>query len=97
MNIEARQGDLVIRKATQDGGEFQKEQNAVIAGSAGSEHRIAGVNLIRREGDRTVVRVLEPTQLIHGNRHLPVNLSPGDYVITRLRERGDGRDRAVED
>ena len=46
----------------------------------------------------TVVTPVTDTVIRHAGRHLEVPLPAGySYSITRLRERGDAGDRAVED
>lgn len=101
MNLYARQGDIVIEKLTLAiAGDLYPARNIVFAGdSSGHRHVLRGAALTRAEGDRTLVRVAEPTALEHekADGHQSVTLEPGDYEIRSLRERGDGSDRAVED
>lgn len=100
MEIYARQGDLVIRKLDSsevEQGNLKEEQNPVLAGSDTSTHTIPGKHLVRRDNDRIIVQIAETVQMIHGDRHRPVELAPGSYQITSLRERRDGQDRDVED
>ncbi len=98
MEIFARQGDLIINqtKERQDV-TLRKARDLVLAGSYGSEHVVKGPVMYSRNDSITRLRVPEPTQLVHGNRHMPVDLPPGDYIVTSLRERGDAEDRRVED
>lgn len=101
MNLYARQGDLVIEKLTSAiAGDLYPSRNVVFAGdSSGHRHVLRGAALTRSEGDRTLIRVAEPTVIEHekADGHKTVALDPGDYEIRSLRERGDGSDRAVED
>jgi len=94
----SRQGDLIItRKDIAEGVDLKPERDVVIAGSHNGAHTLKGAALVARGEGTTLVRVPEPTQLVHGSRHKPVPLAPGDYEIKALRERGDAADRLVED
>ena len=96
--IYARQGDLVIHKLeNMDPQDLVKETDAILAGSTGSEHVIKGTAQVRRDSRRTVFQIAEPTQIVHGSRHLSTTLEPGTYEVRKLRERGNGEDREVED
>lgn len=96
MELYARQGDLVFDK-TPVTGELEKAVNPVLAGRDSAPHTIRGTVLMRRDGALTMIRVAEQTEVTHAGRHLPITLEPGDYIISPLRERGDGFDRSVED
>jgi hypothetical protein len=78
-------------------GELEKAVNPVLAGRDSAPHTIRGTVLMRRDGALTMIRIAEPAVVEHAGRHLPITLEPGDYVISPLRERGDGLDRSVED
>lgn len=99
--IYARQGDLVIDKLdTPITGELATTKRLTFAGdSSGHPHRLVGACQSRRETDRTLIRIATATRIEHGRAggHRPVKLVPGDYAVSILRERGDGRDRKVED
>ncbi len=96
MHIYARQGDLVITKVDESG-EYKSETNPVLAGKNSSPHTVRGRVGVRRSGNQIDLLVKKPTELVHSSRHRPVTLEPGAYTVTRLRERGDQSDRAVED
>jgi hypothetical protein len=96
MHIYARQGDLVIEQ-TDISGELKEHTKLVLAGRDSAPHVILGTVLARQEGRMFFVRVAETTEVTHSERHLPVVLKPGDYIISPLRERGDEADRAVDD
>jgi hypothetical protein len=99
--LYARQGDLVIDKLeTAILGELEPTKRLTFAGdSSGHPHRLMGVCLSRREADQTLIRIAKAMRIEHGRAggHKPVKLVPGDYAVRILRERGDGRDRRVED
>lgn len=102
MKIFARQGDLVIEKLDNKPivGDLTEATNVVFAGdSSGHRHRLMGTVQMIRTGTVTRVRLDKYMELVHekSNGHASVVLSAGDYEIRRLRERGDGSDRAVED
>mgnify|MGYP001562364215 CR=1 FL=1 len=98
MEIYARQGDLVISAiAAGHKASLVSHQDLVLAGSDTAPHTVVGEVLALVESTRTLLRCVAPTTITHADRHLPVELSPGDYEITRLRERGGAGDRAVGD
>ena len=98
MEIYARQGDLVISAiAAGHKASLVSQQDLVLAGSDTSPHTVVGDVLAQVESTRTLIRCVAPTTITHAGRHLPVVLVPGDYEITRLRERGCAGDRAVGD
>lgn len=98
MHHHARQGDIVFCTAN-FGANFDgaRAVNHVIAGSGSSSHVITGVAMVKREGDETRIRVIEPTTVTHADRHLDVSLPAGDYSVWPLRERHGSVDRPVED
>jgi hypothetical protein len=103
MNIFARQGDLVVRRAPkpfEDTADFRRRTGFVLAGdSSGHRHRLKGPALVRERVDGVDVRLTKATTLGHEKcgGHKAVTLPAGDYEITRKRERGGQGDRAVQD
>jgi hypothetical protein len=105
MEIFARQGDLVIEKLPDgalDGVELIKRNDVVFAGdSSGHRHRLLGIAFVAQDSNtrRTRIRIAEPVELVHekADGHKSASMSPGDYEVRPLRERGDGNDRVVED
>lgn len=101
MHIFARQGDLVIdERPAGTTGEWTPARDVVFAGdSSGHRHRLLGNCEIMTVGAVTRVKLAEPRELIHekSDGHGGVWLPAGMYEVRRLRERGDGSDRAVED
>ena len=102
MEIYARQGDLVIERLREplDEESLVQQDSPVLSGiSSGHRHHIVGPALVSVTGRVTRLRISRPTQLVHESvdGHFTVELTPGDYEIRPLRERGDVVDRAVED
>ncbi len=98
MKIYARQGDLVIQKATL--GKFdgaKKVTNYVLAGSGSSSHILRGTSLVLAAGPETSIRLAEDSSIDHQERHLSTPMPAGDYLVAPLRERHGDADRAVED
>lgn len=95
-----RHGDLVFRKAerphTQD---LKKVKDYVVAGNDTAPHTVLGVSEFLREGEgrnsRILLRLPEPTRIVHAGRHTEGVLDAGDYFVASLVE-GPGRD-GVED
>ena len=100
MKLFARQGDLVISKATAPTGEMETVKNYVFAGdSSGHAHTLEGSAKISRNGQMTTVVIDRAANLVHGkpDGHKSISLPAGAYEIRPLRERGGAEDRAVED
>jgi hypothetical protein len=97
MELYARQGDLVFTRIPKIDEELTKKSNLVLAGALSAPHTVTGEVLARQDGSTTFLRVTEPVTVAHAGRHLPVQLEPGDYRASPLRERGGEGDRAVED
>ncbi len=97
MNIYARQGDLVFNRIDSIPGELTKQTNFILAGHDSAPHTIRGTAQVRAEGNDFFISLAETAQVVHAGRHQPVTLEPGNYRVTRLRERGDATDRVVED
>jgi hypothetical protein len=99
--IYARQGDLVVEKlAAPIDGELVRSERVVFAGdSSGHRHSLSGAVLYRRDGGTSLVRVSKAVTIEHerAGGHRSVPLTPGDYSIRTLRERGGSGDRSVED
>jgi hypothetical protein len=96
MEIFIRQGDVVIEKSELpvDFSSFETKRNHVIAGgSSGHTHTVMGT--VQVNGSLMIVS--KPVIVKHAGQHKPVTLPPGTYTIRILRERGDARDRSVED
>lgn len=97
MQIYARQGDIIIKRIENISGPLCQETDVVVAGSD-SPHTIRGPVQIQRAGDSIIrVRITTETVVFHAGRHEDVRLETGDYELQPLRERGDRRDRRVED
>lgn len=98
MQLEALQGDVVIRKLDKKiTGELDLAKDLVIAGSHSSPHTVVGAVRTRVEGDVRYLRVAKATTIKHADRHRTTKLAAGDYMIYPQRERGGNGDRAVED
>jgi len=97
MNLYARQGDLVISQMPPVTGGDNK-LNYIVAGADTAPHTVLGDATVSVSDGTTVVTPVTDTVIRHAGRHLEVPLPAGySYSITRLRERGDAGDRAVED
>ncbi len=98
MRIYARQGDICIRRLDRECSTPEVVTDLVVAGRNTHPHVLVGTaHVSRAEPLPITVQVLEPTRLIHAGRHADVVCEPGYYELSRLRERGAGIDRAVED
>ena len=100
MNIYARQGDLVFHKigavpVAPD--KLEKKQGVILAGTDTAPHMIGGTVLHAQQDRVHYLHIIEPTEVTHQGRHLPVKLEAGYYEVRPLRERGDKFDRMVED
>lgn len=100
MKIYGRQGDLVIERLEKIDGELTEVRDLVFAGdSSGHCHRLIGLALMKRIGNRTQVQINAPIDLVHekSNGHKTVLFIPGAYEVRILRERGNQEDRDVAD
>lgn len=95
-----RHGDLVFRKSdVPHRAELKQVKDYVVAGNDTAPHTVLGVSEVLREGEgrnsRLLIRLPEPTRIVHAGRHTEGVLEAGDYFVASLVE-GPGRD-GVED
>jgi hypothetical protein len=99
--IFARHGDLVINRAPiPSGAKLDKPKvRVVLAGRESAPHAIDAFEsvLYGQSGSLQFVRVLEPVELSHSERHKTIALPPGDYQIASLAEMSGDIARAVDD
>lgn len=99
--IFARHGDLVINRADipSDITLAQPKGRVVLAGRESAPHAIDAFQHVlygQRDGIQ-FLRVAEPVELTHSERHKTIALPPGDYQVASLAEMNGDLSRAVDD
>lgn len=99
--IFARHGDLVINKAPipKDIELTEPKSRVVLAGRESAPHAIAEFQHVKygARGGIQYLRIAEPVELSHSERHKTITLPPGDYQVASLAEMNGDMARAVED
>lgn len=99
--LHSRHGDLVFKKAPIPSDIALTAQKApiILAGRESAPHALASFQHVlygRREGIQ-FLRVAEPVEVTHSERHKTIALEPGDYQVASLAEMNGDMSRAVDD
>jgi hypothetical protein len=99
--LHSRHGDLVFKQAPIPTDIELTPQKApiILAGRESAPHTIAEFQHVlygRREGIQ-FLRVAEPVEVSHSERHRTIPLQPGDYHVASLAEMNGELARAIED
>ncbi len=99
--IFARHGDLVINRSPipKSVKLSEPKSTVVLAGRESAPHAIAEFQhvLYGQEGAIQYLRIAQPVELSHSERHKTIALPPGDYQVASLAEMNGDLARAVED
>jgi len=99
--LHSRHGDLVFKQAPIPTDIELTAQKApiILAGRESAPHAIAAFQHVlygRRDGLQ-FLRVAEPVEVTHSERHKTISLEPGDYQVASLAEMNGDMAREVID
>lgn len=99
--LHSRHGDLVFKKAPIPSEIALTPQKApiILAGRESAPHAIQAFEhvLYGRQDNLQFLRVAEPVEVTHSERHKTIALEPGDYQVASLAEMNGDMARDVED